>query len=254
VNTVAADPAGAYTLRHADDCLMLSHRLAEWSSRAPTLEEDVALTNIALDLLGQARALYTRTAELDGTGRGEDDYAFLREEREFVNCLLVEQENGDFATTVVRQLLFSTYQLETWKALSASTDTTVAAIAAKAVKEVTYHLDHATQWTLRLGDGTAESHRRMQAALERLWPYTSELFETDAATDELVARGVAADPALLRIAWTACVEPVLREATLEPASTSWTPTGGRRGLHTECFGYMLAEMQHLHRSHPGARW
>src|SRR5207302_2031217 len=158
---------------------VLSHRLAQWSSRAPSLEEDVALTNIALDLLGQARALYMRTSELDGTGRSEDAHAFQRDERDFVNCLLVEQENGDFAVTVARQLLFSTYQLETWRALGGSTDRQVAAIAAKAVKEVTYHLDHATPWT---------------------------------------------------------------------------PTGGRRGLHTECFGYMLAEMQHLHRAHPGARW
>src|SRR4029077_14333234 len=149
---------------------------------------------------------------------------------------------------------FSTCQLETWKALSTSSDATVAAIAAKAVKEVTYHLDHATRWTLRLGDGTAESHRHMQTALECLWPYTSELFETDPATHELVARRVAADPALLRSAWTASVDPVLSEATLEPPSTSWTPTGGRRGLHTERFGYLLAEMQHLHRAHPGARW
>lgn len=251
---VAADPAGVYTLRHADDCLVLSHRLAQWSSRAPTLEEDVALTNIALDLLGQARALYARTAELDGTGRSEDDYVFLRDERDFVNCLLVEQENGDFAVTVVRQLLFSAYQLEAWRALGLSTDEKLAAIAAKAVKEVTYHLDHATQWTLRLGDGTDESRRRMQAALEQLWPYAAELFEEDAVTDDVVARGVAADPYALRAAWDASVDRVLRDATLERCSISWTPTGGRRGLHTECFGYMLAEMQHLHRAHPGARW
>ena len=254
MTAVAVDPAAVYTLRHADDCLVLSHRLAQWSSRAPSLEEDVALTNIALDLLGQARALYTRTSELDGTGRSEDAHAFQRDERDFVNCLLVEQENGDFAVTVARQLLFSTYQLETWRALGGSTDRQVAAIAAKAVKEVTYHLDHATQWTLRLGDGTAESHERMRAALERLWPYTAELFETDAVTDDVVARGVAGDPQRLRAAWDSSVDQVLREATLERPSTSWTPTGGRRGLHTECFGYMLAEMQHLHRAHPGARW
>jgi ring-1,2-phenylacetyl-CoA epoxidase subunit PaaC len=254
VIAVAADPAAAYTLGLADDCLVLSHRLAQWSSRAPALEEDVALTNIALDLLGQARALYARTAELDGTGRSEDDYAFLRDERDFVNCLLVEQENGDFAVTVVRQLLFSTYQLQAWTALCESTDAQIAAIAGKAVKEVTYHLDHATQWTLRLGDGTAESHVRTQAALDQLWPYTAELFESDAVTREVVARGIAPDPERLRTAWDASVDHVLREATLERPSTSWAPTGGRRGLHTECFGYMLAEMQHLHRAHPGAQW
>ena len=251
---VAADPTAVYALRLADDCLVLSHRLAQWSSRAPALEEDVALTNIALDLLGQARALYARTAELDGTGRSEDDYAFLRDERDFVNCLLVEQENGDFAVTVMRQLLFSTFQLEAWRALSESTDAQIAAIAGKAVKEVTYHLDHATQWTLRLGDGTAESHARTQAALEQLWAYTAELFESDAVTREVVAQGVAPEPERLRIEWDASVDHVLREATLERPSTSWAPTGGRRGLHTECFGYMLAEMQHLHRAHPGAKW
>ena len=157
---VVAGAAAVYTLRVADDCLVLSHRLAQWSSWAPTLEDDIALTNIALDLLGQARAMYARTAELDGTGRSEDDYAFLRDEREFVNCLLVEQENGDFAMTIVRQLLCSTFQLAQWQALTQSTDEQVAAIAAKAVKESTYHRDHATDWTMRLGDGTDESHQR----------------------------------------------------------------------------------------------
>jgi len=254
VTAVAADAAAVYALRLADDCLVLSHRLAQWSSRAPTLEEDVALTNVALDLLGQARALYARTAELDGTGRSEDEYAFLRDERDFVNCLLVEQENGDFAVTVVRQLLFSAYQRETWRALGMSTDAQLAAIAARAVKEVNYHLDHATQWTLRLGDGTGESHRRMQSALEELWPYTAELFETDAVTDDVVARRIAADPHEVRAAWDASVAQTLRAATLERPATGWAPTGGRQGLHTECFGYMLAEMQHLHRAHPGARW
>jgi ring-1,2-phenylacetyl-CoA epoxidase subunit PaaC len=254
VIAVAADPAAVYALRLADDCLVLSHRLAQWSSRAPALEEDVALTNIALDLLGQARPMYARTAELDGTGRSEDDYAFLRDERDFVNCLLVEQENGDFAVTIIRQLLCSTFQLEAWRALSESTDAHIAAIAAKAVKEVTYHLDHATQWTLRLGDGTAESHARTQAALDQLWPYAAELFESDAVTRDLVTRGVAPDPERLRTAWDASIDQVLSAAKLERPSTSWAPSGGRRGLHTECFGYMLAEMQHLHRAHPGAQW
>lgn len=251
---VATDPVATHALRQADDCLVLSHRLAQWSSRAPTLEEDVALTNIALDLLGQARALYARATELDGSGRTEDDYAYLREERDFVNCLLVEQENGDFAVTVLRQLLFSTYQLEVWKALTASADPQLAAIAAKAVKEVTYHLDHAVQWTVRLGDGTDESHRRAQLALDQLWPFTTELFETDWMVDDLVARGVAADPRRMQAAWDQAIDSVLRDATLERPSTSWAPTGGRRGLHTEAFGYMLAEMQHLARAHPGARW
>lgn len=254
MSTVATDPAAVYALRLADDCLVLSHRLAQWSSRAPTLEEDVALTNIALDLLGQARPLYGRAAQLDGSSRSEDDYAFLRDEREFVNCLLVEHENGDFAVTIMRQLLISSYQLAQWKALSASSDEQVAAVAAKAAKETAYHLDHAQQWTLRLGDGTQESHRRMQAALDQLWPYTAELFEADEMTRELVARGIAADQQRLRSDWDATLEPVLRDGGLECPQAAWAPTGGRRGIHTECFGYMLAEMQHLHRSHPGAGW
>jgi ring-1,2-phenylacetyl-CoA epoxidase subunit PaaC len=254
VTLVVADAAAVYTMRMADDCLVLSHRLAQWSSYAPTLEDDVALTNIALDLLGQARALYARTAELDGTGRSEDDYAFLRDEREFVNCLLVEQENGDFATTIVRQLLCSTYQLAQWQALTSSADAQVAAIAAKALKETTYHRDHATDWTLRLGDGTEESHRRMEAALAALWPFTHELFESDAVTSDVVETGVGPDPERLRLEWNAYVNRVLGEATLTRPASTWEPAGGRRGLHTECFGYMLAEMQHLHRSHPGLTW
>jgi ring-1,2-phenylacetyl-CoA epoxidase subunit PaaC len=254
VSAVAVDPSAEYTLRIADDCFIISHRLAQWSSRAPTLEEDVALTNLALDLLGQARSLYGRVAELDGSGRGEDGYAFLRDEREFVNCLLVEQENGDFAVTIARQLLFSAYQVPLWKALTASSDGQLAAVAAKAVKECVYHLDHASQWTRRLGDGTHESHRRMQAALESLWPYTNELFETDAATQAALERKIGAEPAALRTAWAAHVDEVLETATLDRPSSSWQQSGGRRGLHTESFGYLLAEMQHLHRSHPGARW
>jgi ring-1,2-phenylacetyl-CoA epoxidase subunit PaaC len=254
VIVVAAETAGAYALRLADDGFVLSHRLAQWSSRAPTLEDDVALSNIALDLLGQARALYGRAGELDGSGRSEDEYAFLRDEREFCNCLLVEQENGDFALTIVRQLLFSTYELAQWHALVASADAQIAAVAAKALKEATYHLDYARQWTLRLGDGTPESHLRMQTALDTLWPYTAELFETDDLTRDVAARGIAANPEGLRPAWNSYVDGVLEEATLQRPSPSWAPTGGRQGLHTECFGYMLAEMQHLHRSHPGARW
>ena len=251
---VVAGAAAVYTMRVADDCLILSHRLAQWSSNAPTLEDDVALTNIALDLLGQARGLYARTAELDGTGRSEDDYAFLRDEREFVNCLLVEQENGDFATTIVRQLLASTFQLALWQALSASVDAPIAAVAAKAVKESTYHRDHATDWTLRLGDGTDESHRRMEAALAALWPYTHELFERDDVTHDIVDAGVGPDPEGLRLEWDAYVDRVLDDATLARPEATWRPSGGRRGLHTEGFGYMLAEMQHLHRSHPGVTW
>jgi ring-1,2-phenylacetyl-CoA epoxidase subunit PaaC len=254
VTLVVAGAAAVYTLRVADDCLVLSHRLAQWSSWAPTLEDDVALTNIALDLLGQARAMYGRTAELDGTGRSEDDYVFMRDEREFLNCLLVEQENGDFATTILRQLLCSTYQLAQWQALVTSMDDQVAAIAAKAVKETAYHRDHATDWTLRLGDGTGESHRRMESALAALWPFTAELFESDSVARDVAALGVGPDPETLRPEWDGYVGRVLNDATLVVPETTWRPSGGRQGLHTEPFGYMLAEMQHLHRSFPGVTW
>jgi ring-1,2-phenylacetyl-CoA epoxidase subunit PaaC len=254
VTLVVAGAAAVYTLRLADDCLVLSHRLAQWSSRAPTLEDDIALTNVALDLLGQARGLYARTAELDGTGRSEDDYAFMRGERGFVNCLLVEQENGDFATTIARQLLCSTFQLAQWQALTTSTDAQVSAVAAKAVKETSYHRDHATDWTLRLGDGNDESHRRMESALAALWPFTAELFESDAVAREADALGVGPDPAALRPEWQGYVRRVLGDATLVVPESTWTPSGGRQGLHTESFGYMLAEMQHLHRSFPGVTW
>lgn len=251
---VVAGAAAVYTLRIADDCLVLSHRLAQWSSWAPTLEDDVALTNIALDLLGQARAMYARTAELDGTGRSEDDYVFMRDEREYVNCLLVEHENGDFATTILRQLLCSTHQLAQWQALTASTDDQIAAVASKAVKETAYHRDHATDWTLRLGDGTDESHRRMESALAALWPFTAELFESDSITHDVAVLGVGPDPEALRSEWDSYVGRVLGNATLAVPESTWRPTGGRRGLHTEPFGYMLAEMQHLHRSFPGVTW
>jgi len=254
VTLVVAGAAAVYTLRIADDCLVLSHRLAQWSSWAPTLEDDVALTNIALDLLGQARAMYARTAELDGTGRSEDDYVFMRDEREYVNCLLVEHENGDFATTILRQLLCSTHQLEQWQALTASTDDQIAAVASKAVKETAYHRDHATDWTLRLGDGTDESHRRMESALAALWPFTAELFESDSITHDVAVLGVGPDPEALRSEWDSYVGRVLGNATLAVPESTWRPTGGRRGLHTEPFGYMLAEMQHLHRSFPGVTW
>ncbi|MFN2581678.1 MAG: 1,2-phenylacetyl-CoA epoxidase subunit PaaC [Candidatus Dormibacteria bacterium] len=254
MSAVATDPAALYTLELADDCLVLSHRLAQWSSKAHTLEEDVELTNIALDLLGQARALYARTADLDGSGRSEDDYVYLRDERAFRNCLLVEHENGDFAVRMARQLLYSAYQLPLWRALTVSSDGGLAAIAAKAVKETTYHLDHARQWVVRLGDGTDESHSRMQAGLDALWPFTFELFERYDDVESLVVRNVAADPATLRRGWNATIDTVIHEATLVHPETSWRPSGGRRGVHTEVFGYMIAEMQHLHRSHPGARW
>ncbi|MFR9673029.1 1,2-phenylacetyl-CoA epoxidase subunit PaaC [Streptomyces sp. TR06-5] len=226
------------TLALADDALVLSHRLGEWAGHAPVLEEEVALANIALDLLGQARALYADLGD-------EDELAFLREERAFVNCRLVEQPNGDFARTLTRQLLFST-----WQELLYGQLTRTLPLAGKAVKEIAYHRDHAEHWTLRLGDGTEESHARTQNAVDTLWRYTDELFQP--------LEGLDLDLDALRTTWTERVTDVLRRATLTvpetPQGDGWTAGAGRQGLHTEPFGRMLAEMQHLHRSHPGASW
>jgi ring-1,2-phenylacetyl-CoA epoxidase subunit PaaC len=244
-----------YALRLGDDALILAQRLGEWIARAPQLEEDVALANIALDLLGQARMLLGYAGELEGRGRGEDDFAYLRDEREFSNVQLVEQPVGDFAATMARLLVFSTYQYELYDRLRLSRDETLAAIAAKAVKEVDYHRDHATQWTLRLGDGTPDSHIRMRDGLDAVWTYVEELFEMDDLERTLVDAGVAVDRTSLRPGWEAYVGDVLDRATLSMPSSTRTPaTGGRRGIHTEAMGYLLAEMQHLVRSHPGASW
>jgi ring-1,2-phenylacetyl-CoA epoxidase subunit PaaC len=239
-------PRVEYTLGLADDALVLAQRLGEWVARAPELEEDVALANIALDLLGQARTLLTYAGELEGAGRDEDALAYWRDDREFRNVLLVELPNGDFAATMARQLVFAAYQYELYDRLRASTDATLAAVAAKAVKEVHYHRDHATQWVLRLGDGTDESRRRMVAGLDTVWPHTDELFQPFDGAD--------VDPATLREPWTAYVGAVLAEAGLAVPEPGGRRDGGRRGLHSEHLGYLLAEMQHLHRTHPGVTW
>jgi len=255
---VTPNGLAGYALRLGDDALILAQRLSEWIASAPELEEDVALANIGLDLLGQARSLLSYAGQVEGTvtgtARTEDELAYLRDEREFRNCQLVEQPNGDFGQTIARQLFFSAYQYELYGALAGSRDVQLAAIAAKAVKEVAYHRDHAVMWTLRLGDGTDESQRRMQAGVEAMWPYTHELFEADQELGELVGSGIAVDTAALLPAWGSVVDDVLAEATLRRPENPWHPTGGRRGLHTECFGYLLAEMQHLHRSYPGVTW
>ncbi|MEU9315556.1 1,2-phenylacetyl-CoA epoxidase subunit PaaC [Streptomyces sp. NPDC048295] len=225
-----------------DDALVLSHRLGEWAGHAPVLEEEVALANIALDLLGQARVLLSLAGD-------EDELAYLREERAFRNVQLVEQPNGDFAHTIARQLYFSSYQRLLYEQL-ASGESPFAGLAAKAVKEVAYHQDHAEHWTLRLGDGTDESHDRMQSAVDALWRFTGELFEP--------VEGVEVDWQSLRSGWLESVPAVLERATLTlpagPQSGAWTAGAGRQGIHTEPFGRMIAEMQHLHRSHPGASW
>ncbi|MDX6204620.1 MAG: ring,2-phenylacetyl-CoA epoxidase subunit PaaC [Frankiales bacterium] len=250
--TSSAAALSTYAMGLGDDALILAQRLGEWITWAPQIEEDVALGNIALDLLGQARTLLNYAGEVEGAGRDEDELAFLRDERAFRNVWLVEIPNGDFAVTMARQLLFSAYQCELYAGLEDSIDVTLAGLAAKAVKEVYYHRDHATQWVRRLGDGTDESHARMQAALDRVWPYVDELFDTDDAAAALP--GVAVDPASLRPAWTEYVERALAGATLTRPEPKWHSRGGRTGYHSENLGHLLPEMQALHRAHPGATW
>jgi ring-1,2-phenylacetyl-CoA epoxidase subunit PaaC len=222
-----------------DDALVAAQRLAEWCAAAPELEEDVALANIALDQLGAARLLLSYAGEAEGRGRDEDDLAYLRDDREFRNCLLVELPNGDFAVTMAKLLFLAAYQLVRYDLLAGGPDERLAGIAAKTRKESAYHLDHAAHWVLRLGDGTAESHRRMQDAVDAVWPYTHELFEQDPA---------------LRTDWREIVEPVLADATLTRPADGPAPTGGRAGRHTGHLSALLAEMQVLHRAHPGVTW
>ncbi|MFC9324096.1 1,2-phenylacetyl-CoA epoxidase subunit PaaC [Kitasatospora sp. NPDC057015] len=250
----SAHDLARYVLGLADDALVLSQRLCEWVTRAPTIEEDLALSNIALDLLGHARLLLGHAGVLDGTGRSEDDLAYGRTERRFRNTLLVELPGGDFAVTVVRQLAYAHYARLLYGALEQSTDPVLAAFAVRAVKEVEYHRMHATQWTVRLGRGTAESRRRMQAGLDLLWPYTAELFESDEPVRRLDEAGSAVAPGRLRAAWDEEVAAVLAAAGLTVPTPDWRATGGRSGLHTEEFGPMLAEFQSVHRQYPGGSW
>jgi ring-1,2-phenylacetyl-CoA epoxidase subunit PaaC len=250
VGTARAD----YVLGLADDALIASHRLSEWVARAPQLEEDVAVGNIALDLLGQARLLLQYAGSLTDAPRTEDDLAYFRDERDFRNVSLVERPNGDFAVTMARLLLFSTYQHELYARLAHSTDPTLAAVAAKAVKEVDYHQDHARHWVLRLGDGTPVSHQRMQAALDAEWPWAAELFDSSWLDPSLVDAGVATDPRELEGPTLDRVRAVVAEATLVEPAAGPAVSAGRDGRHTEALGYLLAEMQHLARSHPGATW
>ncbi len=246
-----SDPALLrYVLRRADDALILGHRLSEWCGHAPMMEEDMALANMGLDLLGQARALYTYAGEVEGLGHDEDHFAYRRIEREYANLLLVEQPNGDFAMTMLRQFLYAAYAFPYWRAMMASADATLAAIAAKAEKELAYHLRHSSEWMLRLGDGTAESHARLAAALIQLWPYTGEMFEAEA----LAADGIAADPVPLRDVWRNTVRATLTEATLTLPAEGWMHSGGRQGRHCEAFGHLLAELQYVQRLIPEATW
>lgn len=234
----------------ADDHLVLGHRLSEWCGHAPMLEEDLAMPNMALDLIGTARSLYEYAALTEGKGRNEDDLAYLRGEREYRNCLLVERPNRDFAQTMLRQLYFTAFMQPYWSAAEASSDKTIQGIAGKAVKEMAYHIRHSGEWVVRLGDGTEESAQRMADAIEDLHLYTNELFEPGNAA------GVAAlpDRAALRPAWQATIDSVFAQAMLASPEIPFPQTGGRKGLHGEDLGHMLANMQSVHRAHPGATW
>lgn len=243
-----------YAIALGDDALVLGQRLSEWCSNAPFLEEDLALANVALDYIGRARMFYSYAAELEGRGRSEDDIAYLRDCREYRNLLIAELPRGDFAFSTARQFLVDAWSLGFLEALERSADARLAAIAAKAVKESRYHFRRSRDWMLRLGDGTAESKRRVQDALEQLWGYTPELFGTDAVEARLAASGIAVDRTALRDAWDARVDPVLAEAGLARPADAWAVSGGRDGMHTEHLGHMLSELQFLQRAYPGQQW
>ena len=251
---VTETPLVLYTLRRADDALILGHRLSEWCGHAPMMEEDMALANMALDLIGQARSLYAYAGETEGEGRTEDDFAYWRDERGYRNVLLVEQQNGDFARTIMRQFLYANFADLYWRAMMNSKDETLAAIAAKSEKEMAYHVRHTAEWVIRLGDGTTESHARIAAALDEFWPYTGELFEMDASERGLVEAGIAVDLASLRDLWRTHVKTVLDEATLTTPEDGWMQKGGRTGIHSEHLGLLLTELQHVQHAIPGAVW
>jgi ring-1,2-phenylacetyl-CoA epoxidase subunit PaaC len=255
VRTGLSKPTGdvaEYALRLGDDALILAQRLGHWISRAPELEEDVALGNIALDQLGHARSFLSYAG--GAWGKSEDDLAYFRREHEFRSAHLFEQPNGDFAVTIARQFLVSYYQYELYRRLTASTDSTLAAIAAKAVKEVDYHRDHSAQWILRLAGGTDESRRRMIHGLRLMWPYVNEIFDDDELVIRLAQSGVAVAPSSVRDDFDQLTGQILAEAQLEVPNVPAAPGGGRRGRHSEHLGYILAEMQVLAREHPGASW
>ena len=249
-NTILFD----YVLRLADDQLVLGQRLGEWCGHAPTLEEDLALANIALDLIGQARALYTYAGEVEGMGHDEDQIAFLRLERDYRNALLVEQPNGDFACTIARQFFHAAFMHPFWTAMTGSADETLAGIAGKAVKEVAYHLRHSGEWMIRLGDGTEESRARIEQAVAALWPFTGELFEMDEVARAAVDLGIGVDTAALTESWDRTLDEVFAEATLERPTGGVMQSGGRDGRHTEHLGHILSEMQYMQRAYPGMSW
>jgi len=243
-----------WLLRLADNAVVLSHRLSEWCGHGPVLEEDLALANVSLDLIGQARLWLSYAGEVEGAGRDEDKLAFMRDSTDYHNVLLLEQPNGDYALTMARQFYFDTWHFHFLKALCKSSDQRVAEIAEKSVKEVTYHLGRSTEWVAVLGDGTEESHARMQTAIDDLWMYTGEMFEMDTVEQAMAKAGISVDLATLHDPWLAHVRSTLGEATLTVPQPSWMQRGGKRGIHSEHMGFMLAEMQFLQRAYPGATW
>ena len=253
--TVSETPLVLYVLRRADDALILGHRLSEWCGHAPTLEEDMALANMGLDLLGQARELYSYAAKVEGKGNDEDKFAYLRDVRQYRNLLLLEQPNGDFARTMVRQFFYAAFADLYWRAMMKSEDATLAAIAAKSEKESAYHLRHSSEWIVRLGDGTEESHRRAQTAIDDLWALTGEMFEVDDERAQPDRDGHCGrsrrrcDPQ-----WLETVSGVVREATLALPKSDWMQQGGRNGRHSEHLGHLLSELQSMQRTFPGATW
>ena len=249
-----ANPVFDFLLRLADDRLVLGHRLSEWCGHGPILEEDIALSNIALDLVGQASAVLKIAGDVEGAGRNEDALAFFRTETDYRNAQLVELPNGDFGFTVVRQFLFDAFSVLQWEALRECRQPQLAGIAAKALKEDSYHLRHSSDWVLRLGDGTADSHSRAQRALNDLWRFTGELFEHDAVDEVAEVEGLRVDHAALHVRWRQMVVDVISRATLSIPTDAAMATGGRRGRHSEFLGHLLAEMQSVARSHPGASW
>lgn len=243
-----------YILRLGDDSLILGHRLSEWCGHGPILEEDIAMTNFALDHIGQATSFLKYAGEIEGKGRDEDDLAYLRFDKDYRNVLLVEQPNGDFGMTMMRQFLFDAYRLPLFEKLAHADDEQLAAIAAKSLKETKYHFKHSSEWIIRLGDGTEESHQRVQNALDSLWRYTGELFFQDEVDQKLVEEGRIPSMEGLYEEWMKNVKMVFDEATLTIPTNNWQFEGGRKGMHSEHLGYILAEMQYLQRAYPGAKW
>jgi ring-1,2-phenylacetyl-CoA epoxidase subunit PaaC len=252
--TEASPALFAYVLRLGDDRLVLGHRLSEWCGHGPILEEDIALANVSLDLIGQATLLLRLAAETEGRGRDEDALAYFRDATDYRNALMAELPKGDFGFTIVRQLLFSVFSLLQMEALLQSSNSDLAGIAGKAAKECRYHVRHSAQWVVILGDGTSDSHARAQAAVDDLWRYTGELFVSDTVEQAAAAEGFGVDASTLLAPWRAQIDDVLRRATLTCPAAPYMQRGGRDGRHTEHLGHMLAEMQIVARSHPGASW